>query len=261
MLNILRGGLDPSKIPIDVRTRCYIHDDMLASISIENRSEKLISVVWSSILVEPFWEDAPILTGDSELDHILMSESKLLLQYKLEHDDFDMLVRVEVLERLKTSQEYFSHYWYQLVLKVGYRPISVQRTLFEEITEYYQKKFPNHSPLDIEEMAMQMVAHPDKTIPPHSTGGAVDVLLRNSSTGEVIDMGSPINMPDDTSHLIVPGLPNYALSNRNILLNGMLAGWFANLPSEWWHFSYGDAYWAVFYGYEKALYTSISEEE
>ena len=71
---------------------------------------------------------------------------------------------------------------------------------------------------------MQMVPHPDKTIPPHSTGGAVDVLLRNSSTGEVIDMGSPINMPDDTSHLIVPGLPNYALSNRNILLNGMLAG-------------------------------------
>ena len=69
-----------------------------------------------------------------------------------------------------------------------------------------------------------MVAHPDKTIPPHSTGGAVDVLLRNSTTGELIDKGNPIKMPDDTSHLIVPGLPNKTLSNRNILLNGMLAG-------------------------------------
>ncbi len=45
MLNILRGGLDPSKISIDVRTRCYIHDDMLVSIPIENRNEKLIPVV------------------------------------------------------------------------------------------------------------------------------------------------------------------------------------------------------------------------
>lgn len=34
--------------------------------------------------------------------------------------------------------------------------------------------------------------------------------------------------------------------NRRILYNVMIMAGFTNLPSEWWHYDYGDKFWAYF---------------
>ena len=40
------------------------------------------------------------------------------------------------------------------------------------------------------------------------------------------------------------GLPPIASANRQLLLSSMEAAGFVNYIHEWWHYSYGDRYWA-----------------
>ena len=46
--------------------------------------------------------------------------------------------------------------------------------------------------------------------------------------------------------------------NRMTLLNAMLSAGFAPNPHEWWHYQYGETYWAAFYGHESTLYDLIT---
>jgi D-alanyl-D-alanine dipeptidase len=45
-----------------------------------------------------------------------------------------------------------------------------------------------------------------------------------------------------------------ARTNRNTLIAAMTATGFVNYPSEWWHWSYGDRYWAFVTGPNHARY-------
>ncbi|MFO0052982.1 MAG: M15 family metallopeptidase, partial [Dolichospermum sp.] len=85
------------------------------------------------------------------------------------------------------------------------------------------------------------------TPPPHSTGAAVDITLVND-TGEIVDMGSPIDEMSERSH------PDYYINShqtyhthRQLLHNVMLKAGFQRNPREWWHFSFGDQMWAWLY--------------
>jgi zinc D-Ala-D-Ala dipeptidase len=45
--------------------------------------------------------------------------------------------------------------------------------------------------------------------------------------------------------------------NRDILFDVMLKNDFINYPTEWWHFSYGDRYWAYHKNEKQAIYGSV----
>lgn len=47
-----------------------------------------------------------------------------------------------------------------------------------------------------------------------------------------------------------------AKKNRQLLLGVMEAHGFINYPTEWWHFSYGDRYWAYHQSLKQAMYGS-----
>jgi zinc D-Ala-D-Ala dipeptidase len=104
--------------------------------------------------------------------------------------------------------------------------------------------------------------NPD-TPPPHSTGAAVDVTLVDAE-GQVIDMGSaidemsPRSYPDffaewaiakyaaegqDSSAVSAADRAKFA-AHRQILTNAMTSAGFRQHLREWWHFSWGDQYWA-----------------
>lgn len=52
---------------------------------------------------------------------------------------------------------------------------------------------------------------------------------------------------------------NTAKKNRKLLLDVMKAQGFVNYPTEWWHFSYGDRYWAYHQQAPCAIYGSYDE--
>lgn len=84
--------------------------------------------------------------------------------------------------------------------------------------------------------------------PVHTTGGAVDVTLCGSQ-GQRLDMGTGFDEFVPASHAFAEGL-SYAAMERRALLRGVMreAG-FALYEPEWWHFDYGDRFWAGRTGY------------
>ncbi|MEV1002288.1 M15 family metallopeptidase [Nonomuraea sp. NPDC050202] len=51
-----------------------------------------------------------------------------------------------------------------------------------------------------------------------------------------------------------PALPSRPRANRRLLAQAMSAAGFTNYPTEWWHWSYGDRYWALTTGAPAAVY-------
>ena len=47
-------------------------------------------------------------------------------------------------------------------------------------------------------------------------------------------------------------------NNRRILYHAMIRAGFSNLPTEWWHFDYGNRFWS-FYRHAPAYYQGIFE--
>jgi D-alanyl-D-alanine dipeptidase len=100
--------------------------------------------------------------------------------------------------------------------------------------------------------------------PPHLTGGAVDLTLRRSD-GETLFMGSifdDVTAVSNTAHfedafgLAFSDIE--ARDNRRLLFWVMRDAGFANNPTEWWHFSYGDQMWARIMGKDTALYGPVA---
>ena len=81
--------------------------------------------------------------------------------------------------------------------------------------------------------------------PPHATGGALDLTIVDAH-GVELDMGTRIDALVDASE------SNYYdesatlyETNRKLFVEVMNFAGFTQLPTEWWHFSYGDQIWAL----------------
>lgn len=140
----------------------------------------------------------------------------------------------------------------------AYRPLAVQQFM----VDYTAQSLAQQQGLDLARASAiarqtlmttvhQFWALPSadpQTPPPHSTGAAVDVTLVNS-TGDPVDMGSPIDEVSERSH------PDYFQAqtdarsqqvqrDRRLLQHIMHTAGFQQHPNEWWHFSLGDQLWA-----------------
>jgi zinc D-Ala-D-Ala dipeptidase len=69
-------------------------------------------------------------------------------------------------------------------------------------------------------------------------------------------MGWGFNQPGEGSCTAAP-VTEGARRHRDILASAMDTAGFVNYPAEWWHWSYGDRYWAFQTGRSTALYGSL----
>jgi D-alanyl-D-alanine dipeptidase len=90
--------------------------------------------------------------------------------------------------------------------------------------------------------------------PPHSTGGAVDVMLAEEN-GHLRDHSAPYDPHDPACFALeAPGLSETAKRTRAILTEALRGAGLTNYPSEFWHWSYGDQGWAYRGGHPNAIY-------
>ncbi|MEV6285649.1 M15 family metallopeptidase [Kribbella sp. NPDC051770] len=93
--------------------------------------------------------------------------------------------------------------------------------------------------------------------PPHVCGAAVDLTLC-SPAGAEISLGTEVNAaPGEACFMAATGIPAPARRYRRVLSNVMSSAGFVNYPTEWWHWSYGDQYWALSAGQPAALYAPV----
>ena len=170
-------------------------------------------------------------------------------------------VRETVAEKLKKIADQLPE-GYSLHIYDAWRPLAVQETFFNDIKE--KLKAEGVSPENLIDEAKKFVSIPNTSRfnpAPHQTGGAVDLTLLYHNIP--IDMGSEFDTFDETSHTDYYEKHNTnetAKNNRRMLKDIMTKEGFTNLPSEWWHYEYGDGFWAD-YNNTDAIYTGIFSVE
>jgi D-alanyl-D-alanine dipeptidase len=126
----------------------------------------------------------------------------------------------------------------------GWRPIERQQRIYDWWWANIEEAFPDWSFAQKRRFACRFVAPTNQKAPPgHCTGAAVDIWLIDEA-GEQIDVWSP-HERFQAAPTYVYGLSDQALAYRSALVEAMLEVGFSNCRDEWWHYSYGDAGWAV----------------
>ena len=167
-------------------------------------------------------------------------------------EDIIFWVRESVAQKLANVNESLEEN--TLVLGYGFRPMEIQEEIFEKI----RNQLGADGTLDKEtllERTHQLIAAPE--FAGHPTGGAVDVTLVDS-TGKRLDMGTPfLDIRADGVELSreAKNLTPEQIENRKILTEAMQSEGFTPFWGEWWHFSYGDTEWAVYFEKKNAIYT------
>jgi len=165
------------------------------------------------------------------------------------------LVRTGVLKRLQQAAERLPDGAYLRVVE-GYRPPSLQARHFADYRDGLAAREPHLAAHELDRLASRAVAPPTATAP-HLSGGAVDLTLWGAD-GRELDMGSALNATPEQSqgacYTDFPHLTTLARRNRRWLADALSSAGFVNYPTEWWHWSFGDPYWAVLTAAEAALY-------
>ncbi|HCP08638.1 MAG TPA: hypothetical protein DIT25_02475 [Candidatus Moranbacteria bacterium] len=166
-------------------------------------------------------------------------------------------MRLSVAKRLKKAWIELKKKNDLLTFKISdaYRPIRLQKILFRQIWSETSKRYPKADRKEIYLKVTQFVADP-KNNPPHSTGGAVDLTLFDIFSGKELDMGTKIDSLSQKSYTFCTKITASQKRNRKLLFKLMQKQDFVNAPTEWWHYSYGDQYWAAHKNKKHAIFFS-----
>lgn len=151
--------------------------------------------------------------------------------------------------RPQAIQRHFHGVWFPQWLRDN-RPDIAEEDLMEEVERYWSP--PSEG----------------KDSPsPHSTGGATDLTLRYVDTQQPLYMGGIFDDLTENAHTDWFERSNAesmsdmeAQANRRLLYWVMDAMGFANNPTEWWHFSFGDQMWARLKGHAHAIYAGCEPQ-
>lgn len=176
-------------------------------------------------------------------------------------------MRQTVYEKLKQAQSLLPA-GLRLCLYESYRSLGLQKMLFDTRFAKIKNQHPDWSSEQLFTKTIRMVSpvinqDGSANIPPHATGAAVDVYLIDEQ-GEALDMGiHPKDWMDDvdgtlslTTSTIIS---RAAKQHRKILTAAMSSAGFVNYGHEYWHWSYGDRYWAYYQHQPHAVYDRYQE--
>ena len=190
------------------------------------------------------------------------------------------VLRESVLIRLLEAQRILSesHPHLQLALFDAYRPIAVQKFMFNhtiheiciskgiDINDYPANSPPAEIIEEVSRFWAQPSSNPSKP-PPHCTGAAIDLTLADMK-GYQLDLGGEIDFigsksrPDfyEKDSLLRPNsIYKVFHDRRSLLYSVMKKAGFVQHPNEWWHFSYGDQLWSCLCNEGNAIYGAVFE--
>lgn len=219
-------------IPEDDYQRVLIAAPQVQAIALEDNGEKLADVAQAGLLLAD--PQRRILLRESVLERLLRVQSRLPQGLRLEIHD-------------------------------GWISLEQQQRYFDERFALVQQEQPQLSPeeafTETTRLASPVINRDgSRNTPPHSTGGAVDLALVDTD-GQRLDFGMQIQdwatADPAVSETRSKKIPAMVQATRAVLYQGMIAAGFVNYYTEWWHYSYGDKYWAFQSGQPQAIYGSV----
>lgn len=156
---------------------------------------------------------------------------------------------------------------YSFYIYDAWRPLKVQIGLYEAYYAEMRREHPEASDAEIARLTALFVSLPSRVLdqaPVHTTGGAVDLTITDDS-GQFLDMGTEFDSFGESAHTAyfegkrdLSQEERIVKNNRRLLYHVMTQVGFTNLPTEWWHYDYGDSFWAYYMG-QDAIYNGIME--
>lgn len=149
---------------------------------------------------------------------------------------------------------------YAFLVKESLRPQNLQALWFSEYLRSILEANPELPEGDAVALAARFVAPP--SVAGHPTGGAVDLTLCDLR-GYELDLGCAYDQDEKASNGACLShfeqLSPEASKHRRILFKALSSVGFVNYPFEWWHWSYGDRYWAAVTEHPHALYGAVAD--
>ncbi|WP_246855637.1 M15 family metallopeptidase [Nocardioides xinjiangensis] len=140
----------------------------------------------------------------------------------------------------------------------GHRSVADQRAIIAAYAAEVCAAHPGISPADLHRLTSRFVSPVE--VAPHVAGAAVDLTLVDAC-GHELDMGTPIDATPEQSagacYSAATGISADARANRDLLSRALTGAGLVNYPTEWWHWSHGDRYWALATGAEAASYGPV----
>ena len=172
----------------------------------------------------------------------------------------DMKLRKSVVERLEAALNNLPH---GLTFKIfdAWRPIEVQQALFDSYREKISSKYPDYPEDEIIKETRKFVSVPSYDIhnpSVHNTGGAVDLTIAYRKNGQVLNMGTKFDDFSEKAYTCYfeENFDKEIAENRRVLYYAMTGAGFTNLPTEWWHYDFGTAFWSFYTG-QPVMFTGI----
>jgi D-alanyl-D-alanine dipeptidase len=166
-------------------------------------------------------------------------------------------LRESVVERLVRAQRALPG-GLRLLLVEGYRPLSLQTAYFDDYKAELRRAHPQWSSERVHVEASKYVSPPE--VAPHSTGGTIDLTLCTED-GVEQDMGTPVNASPMASgnacFTDAASISDAARANRSVLGRALSGVGMINYPTEWWHWSFGERYWALRTGAGRTRYGPV----
>ena len=182
---------------------------------------------------------------------------KLVTDLKLEEDKNEqrLFLRKGVIERLNEAQKSLPQ-GYHLAIGDALRTEEIVLGLYRYYFDKKKKEEPGLSDEEIDLWLRNVLAMPDDPVPPgHMTGGAVDVSLADDKGEKIpLEVDKKVIPGDEQSFTFCPKLPADIKEKRKILYDALINVGFYNYSREYWHYFFGDAYWAVRRKTKKAIY-------
>jgi D-alanyl-D-alanine dipeptidase len=201
----------------------------------------------------------PVLECGEPLASVADAGGGLLLDHREQpHSSGYGWLRAGVLARLRDAARTLPG-GLRLLIVEGYRPLALQQRYFDEYQATLRAEHPDWPDARLRAAASRYVSPPE--IAPHSAGAAVDLTLADRDGGE-LDLGTRMNAnpeeSDGACYTDAPGIGETARENRRVLGAALTAAGLVNYPTEWWHWSYGDRYWALSIGAPSARYGPVA---
>jgi D-alanyl-D-alanine dipeptidase len=154
-------------------------------------------------------------------------------------------LREGVVDRLVAAQRSLPA-GLRLLIVEGYRPGRRQLEIYTGYRDELRGRFPDWSEERIRYETSKFVSPVE--VAPHSTGGAVDLTLCDAHGAE-LDMGTVIDATPVASgnacFTAATTISARARRNRDVMIEALGSAGLVNYPTEWWHWSYGERYWAL----------------
>ena len=129
------------------------------------------------------------------------------------------LLQKETIKKLKEAAEMFAQDGYTIRIYDAYRPLSVQKKLFDMVQN------------------AKYIANPETAnASNHNHGSAVDISLIDAD-GNELDFPCPVHTLNESANRDNPDWTDEQKANVEYLTEVMQSCGFTKISSEWWHFA------------------------